>query len=438
MDTPQAPSLIRSLVALPVELVHQILNDLPLWAVLRLAAHDVPYIDDCILTHMRYRDFFESKHQLHTAKTYYGLYTFMSYPIRSYTPAPWRYLKNVFSTIPSTTTMSKDSLFTHKFLTDALHSSIRFVLEKEQPRVALLAPYSAVNLDVLPSLNTLSLLQERCVAIETAQQTLNSLRASQLRVIASLMAAYPSMLKQSSDPSQERRAFVKLHSLVLQAERISRLVPFDSQKKTKRTFHGNGWLPIVPYDRFLRLFLKVVELYPPGMEVVMQRARDKAKMASHVSFWVLLRWFHHPLSLSKLSAENQQAIKHPPNRKSLKPTIYPYPQTVAMKIIKTINGLNYVYTPDHFLHSDCQSQIIRTQYTPFSDPKWRQTGGLRQPKFVPDVGPWLKGKFLLYREEEIEWLEAFLQSCKFMSSMNEARWSATETVAQMWQRKSSV
>jgi hypothetical protein len=119
------------------------------------------------------------------------------------------------------------------------------------------------------------------------------------------------------------------------------------------------------------------------------------------------------------------------DKKTQKQTTYSYPPDVAKKIWNTVVGLHYVYTTD-------VSSTIRTKYTPYSDTEWLNIGGLCQPMFSPEVGPRVKGKFVLYHKEEIEWLEAFLESCKFMSGMSEVRWSATETVAQMWQRKCSL
>jgi hypothetical protein len=122
---------------------------------------------------------------------------------------------------------------------------------------------------------------------------------------------------------------------------------------------------------------------------------------------------------------------HSDDKKTLERTAYyPYPPDVAEKMSKAAFGLDYVYTPEMLLPS-----VIRTKHTPYSDAKWRDVRGLRQPIFVPEEG---QGRFCLYREEEIEWLQAFLESCKFISGMSDVRWSPTETVAQMWERKSSL
>jgi hypothetical protein len=119
-------------------------------------------------------------------------------------------------------------------------------------------------------------------------------------------------------------------------------------------------------------------------------------------------------------------------RETPNPTTYSYPPDVTKKILKTTAGLGYVYTPEAL------PRVIRTKYTPYSGAGLLENGGLCQPMFVPEMWPCVKGRFVLYREEEIEWLEAFLESCKFMSGMSEVRWSTTETVAQMWERKSSL
>jgi hypothetical protein len=263
MDAPKPPpSLVRKLVALPVELVHQILTDLPVSSVLHLANYDDPYyIDDIILSHQHLRKLFPSKSQLSLAKSYYRLYDAIFRPLR------WRTTTNyAYSTTPTT------ELSHYHHLLRNLAWPIRRALSDTTVPLALFSPtlYSQAALrpllradDGYRSLDTLSLLQERWMAIQAAQQTLNALRASQLRVLADLMETYRPMLKQSSDPSQERRHGGNfIHRLRLHANQTSKLPVFNCRTRTKKTFTGNGWLPIVPYDRYLRLFLKVTLRYP--------------------------------------------------------------------------------------------------------------------------------------------------------------------------------
>ena len=73
-------------------------------------------------------------------------------------------------------------------------------------------------------------------------------------------------------------------------------------------------------------------------------------------------------------------------------------------------------------------------YTPYSAYPYNFSGGLLQPTFdwqyIEDASDGLQP----LSERDIEWLIAFLKSCKFMSGMEDANWSETESVAQMWRR----
>jgi hypothetical protein len=280
MDSTKPSSLIRKLVTLPVELIHQILSDLPLSSVLTLAIYDDPYIDDLILSHIDYQKFFHSKSQLTLVKSYYRLYATIFYPIGSHSTFASRHLNRIFSTKLS-----------YSELLRSLHWSIRGALSNTEAPVALFSPslYSRDSLHALYDVHwytTSSLLQleERWVAVQAEQQTLNALRASQLRVLADLMETYPHMLKRSSDPSQERRVCGDvIYCLRLHAKRISKLPVVAVKIRAKKVFHGNGWLPIVPYDRYLRLFLKVIGRYPLDMKASVQPTEDNVKTTSDVS-----------------------------------------------------------------------------------------------------------------------------------------------------------
>jgi hypothetical protein len=90
-------------------------------------------------------------------------------------------------------------------------------------------------------------------------------------------------MKRTSDPSQEQRVNDNLiNGLRLHAKRISKLPVVNISKKTKEVFWGSGRLPIAPYDRYLRLFLKVIERYPFNMKVQTQ-GKDNELTAFNVS-----------------------------------------------------------------------------------------------------------------------------------------------------------
>lgn len=58
------PAFINGLTRLPRELVHRVLDDLPLIKVLQIISHKIAYLDECILSHLGYRRVFPSQREI--------------------------------------------------------------------------------------------------------------------------------------------------------------------------------------------------------------------------------------------------------------------------------------------------------------------------------------------------------------------------------------
>lgn len=58
------PAFINGLTRLPRELVHRVLDDLPLIKVLQIISHKIPYLDECVKSHLSYRRVFPSQREI--------------------------------------------------------------------------------------------------------------------------------------------------------------------------------------------------------------------------------------------------------------------------------------------------------------------------------------------------------------------------------------
>jgi len=442
VDSQVLPAIIRSLISFPPDLIHQILNDLPIFKILGLAAYDVRYINDCILSHIRLREFFPSQAHLSSVCSFFKLFTDI---FHGRVPASLStYLSQA---LQATIATSHRMDLTPEYLTRQLRLSISHTLRQVGGhRISLLASFSPTPISPLTNWEnpTLSSLQLYWTTLKHAQHVLNEIKSSQLRRLADLMTAHPHMLKMTMDPSQERRRNVAhLVGYLNQSAKNVHVHVLDRRIVARSLFIR---FPLVPYDRYLRLFLKVIKRYPPK-EICVAHTEPAAEIVSHDNLAMDQGNATGPLS-NVLTAgvtvmEPQPSLTPASDGLSTfnivyceksRSTHYLYPAVVVQNIVNVIDGMAYVYrdTSSLLAHS---SPVIRTKYTPYSAPNFRSAGGLMQPMFVVhESRQKVEPPPLL--EKELEWLTAFLDACKFMSGMEDAKWTSRETVAQMWKRMS--
>jgi hypothetical protein len=429
------PALIRYLISFPPEIIHQILNDLPISKVLGLAVYDVEYINSCILAHLSLQKLFPSSTHLSTASSYFKLYTDV-YHRR----VPALHVTPVSSTLKKTFATS-DLDLTYDSIIRQFHTSVAEALHAVDHRVTLLASFSPTPLPKVWDDSTLSSLVQRWISLNHAQRVLNGLKSSQLKRLAELMTAHPHTLKAAMDPSQERRQNPGhvVGSLHMQANNILRMQVIDRRDHT-RNFRE---LPLIPYNRYLRLFLDVIKRYPP-LEITVTVGPETAPSTDGNS-----ACDNRTVKGGGTSSKAPESVR-PTNEENMDESSftrtkisfgrksdahYPYPDAVVRDIVKAVEGLPYVYT-SATPHQVSREPLMRTQYTPYSAPRFRSAHGLHQPMFISSPGA--KRELLEIEplcERELEWLTAFLDACKFMSGMD-AKWKSGETVAQMWKRKS--
>jgi hypothetical protein len=115
--------------------------------------------------------------------------------------------------------------------------------------------------------------------IDEGEASMNLVKSSQLLRLAKMLADYPGMLRIFQGGSQEPRLHFLQHR-VDEFERIGRrmLTP----QVLGRTFVVKAWFsehrfPLVPYDRYLKVFLKVLHKFPlqvaGGVETTCQSCR---------------------------------------------------------------------------------------------------------------------------------------------------------------------
>jgi hypothetical protein len=158
-------------------------------------------------------------------------------------------------------------------LITTLDTTIVHLLSRTNSRIAFLSGFAACSLSpqIIPTdKHTFGHLHAHWHALQDAQHALNALRAAQLTRLATIFAMHPTVLKALCDPSQEQRANPDHLPARLRHEatcilRARVLDPVGGGPYAAREMFRYEQLPIVPYDRYLKLFLKVRSRYPlPG------------------------------------------------------------------------------------------------------------------------------------------------------------------------------
>ncbi|KAL2075867.1 hypothetical protein VTL71DRAFT_810 [Oculimacula yallundae] len=254
------PAFINGLTLLPVELVHKVLDDLPLIQVLKIISCENAYINECVLSHIAYGKLFVSERLLKTGVPR-EIHTYSSMGecrggqlkrARFYMAAEIR--KHVFLLNEITEALS---CFASEPIPDDSSSAITEVTE-----------------------TSLALWRARWTWLTTAKRALNQSKANHRLRAASLLSTHPGklQLKKPLDPSQGPARPNTAH-IVNRLEQIAKKIVShqrlyeSSESACRYRLYG---LILVPYDRFLRIFLEGVRVHP--LETFAYPADIKAKL----------------------------------------------------------------------------------------------------------------------------------------------------------------
>jgi len=123
----------------------------------------------------------------------------------------------------------------------------------------------------------------------------------------------------------------------------------------------------------------------------------------------------------------------PPN-KSSNPTAKPHTYPAEMGVV--LGGISEIYTRD-ITFKDEPGYCPRTLSTVYSHKRAQKARGFKQPRFnnlTDGTRPErqdLLGSLVPASEKELLWLEAFLQICQYMSSMQD-EWKPGQTIGDYW------
>jgi hypothetical protein len=255
------PTFARRLSTLPVELVHQVLDDLTYIKVLRLATFNDPYLNACILSHSKCRAALRSAHGLTEAIALFNMYQeILASQFLNISPPPHSNLHQYVSF--------------RLLLRPYLHEQILALLKGAKGRLCLLTSYLENPFatfqdlwDSLSSSSNITFLRHCWTVFEEAEKKLNLHKSQQLKLAADLLEKHPGKLylKEPMDPSQgpprQNTAHI-VNRLRGDAEKILRDGVLVRRFSANWIFRMDN-IPLVPYDRYLALVLETAKKHPP-------------------------------------------------------------------------------------------------------------------------------------------------------------------------------
>jgi len=203
------PATLRTLSKLPREIVHQILDDIPLIKALKILSHNDKVLVACILTHIKYKYLFQTAEEAANTTEYFILHQeicrFRNQALTGpHSPSGGSYLSQNIA------------MLTHPFrnfdLKSHLITQIQVSVSVARLEQEILSPYAPRPYQML--FNTrIADLRARWEWIKEATVKINETKSKQQQFIAHLLTEYPGkvMLKKALDPSQSGKG--KFHSL---------------------------------------------------------------------------------------------------------------------------------------------------------------------------------------------------------------------------------
>lgn len=258
---------------LPLELVHQIFQELPLLKILQILVHKDPYLNECVMTHLSWGKLFSDQEDIDRVLDLFILHSeicrFTNAATSSLAPAAVGWHFRDYSTILALGCNAPDFGFRTNQTQVRLGPQLKVAIDAAIPRrmceVAMLAAHAAT-----PYPGDNASLATRWEWVKEAKRNLNRAKSRQLTIVADLMSQYPEqvMLKGPFDPAQgQPRKNLKhledrLRHSARKALNHSKLVYSDGRFKSG----CNLKIELIPYDRYLWFFMAVLEEHPILLE----------------------------------------------------------------------------------------------------------------------------------------------------------------------------
>jgi hypothetical protein len=372
---------LKYLSNLPREIIHQILQDVDIIKVLNILSHNHGYLSSCIVTSTKFQPLMtpydpEStgaqwiKDLANTTKLFIlhrEICSFRKKPISgpkspSHLPLLLREHYGLWDA-----DMHRDL---RKRLVGQIHETV--VLDEYEKSVYL--PHTTNPFPDQEEARSMDsdILSARWRWIKETWISMGRSKCRQLNMAADMLSEIPgrSALKKPLDPSQHPRSSVDHIARFLRGKAKkyaeSHIPP---HKRRPKCMAGAELIELVPYDRYLRIFLGALEKYPPGAKQLEDEFDE--------------------LSL---------------NRGTDTPRVYP--QSIMNDLGIAVKGLRYVYNRDPDVN------IPRIQWTSLehvrrSNPTF--AAGHSHHLVNSSPCPRCVAMYAAYDEREYEWLKAFLK-----------------------------
>ncbi|CAD6442047.1 bab47929-61ff-4ac5-be38-8341d381e113 [Sclerotinia trifoliorum] len=388
----EPPVVVRNLQKLPIELVHEIMNDLPVIKILSILSWESPYLDQCVITHIRYKQVFTSHNEISRVVKYYTLYREICW----------------FHRWPSAEASSVLALSYYMLIKNMLPLGLIFTSMSRKIRAGLyINPH---DLDLLlkhggsirPLIEDTGMqsqgqplnLKECWIYwnwIKESKLRLNKLKSQELRLAARLVEQYPRILKKPHDPSQGAARPNTTH-LMVTFERLAVKALCDRNLSHYWNYYQyrseTELMQLVPYDRYLWLLLETLAKHPLDFEVT-----SLEESLARVSLLNQEQGTHSGDTEISIASKNNSVV-------------FQYPENIAKNLRTVLKGLMYIYTEPSLT-------VPRIQLGPTenasSSEKW--------PKFFVHKGQEehaqtrhirMNWNIRPHDERECEWLVAFL------------------------------
>lgn len=371
------PAYIQSLSRMPREVVHQVLDNLPLVQVLRIISYKGEFLKDCVLSHLTYQRIFSTMQDIQDVVRLFIILRDINAYQSTQIASEWTWL----SQSPATNTQFVANV-TVRSISDNLTSCIRYGSAFRDVDRQLLNPHASTPYPATFGPNYLAL-GAQWKWIKEAKANLNMARAKEWNMTADLIAEYPGklMLKKPLDPSQDGPRKNMQHierTFRMNAKKILNDHHLSLSTNHTRCTTNVELLAVVPYNTYLLLFLDTISRHPLQNDT---RGLDAISV-----------------QLKNTSLNTSQGR-----------TQFAYPSSVVTDIKIVLEGLMNIFTGDPKL------------IVPRID--WKQD----PPVFDMNLGPHqyisdVPGKihrcfarrYLCHDEREFEWLRAFLRVVTWM------------------------
>jgi len=381
------PALVTKLQRLPPEIVHQILDCLSLYKLLNLLAHRTPYAAKCVLTHPQLKEVFRSMWDISRVLDCFVLFRdirlFCRQSVKEVYPLSLNYSMLQYGN------NSRDDLV--DTVIDKMTDDVRDHLRLELHDIDLLrssTDYPA-PLDV-----TFESLLNRWLWIKRAKKRMNEAKADQWNKAADLLTSYPILLKKTHDPSQAgpRKNIAHITGRFRgNAKRCLNDIRLE-HARDRPCVPRVDLIELVPYDRYLWYFLKMLQKHPP--------ANDVDALAASL----------HNVTLSLNEAMAPSTIERR-RLSQVQGESYDYPPTIITSLQVAMDGFFYIHTgssllvlprvrwvtPKEPFHADDVVEVPQM----FVDPRPHR---LRLPE---EFHRCPVRKQMPFDEREYQWLEAF-------------------------------